>query len=83
MTSSSAVDDSSNSATSPASTDEKDPSSPAEDMGAERKDESQLTGPNESVSTSEPAPRPGQTDSQDVIQNEGFVNYRAHIQNFG
>lgn len=52
-------------------------------MGAERKDESQLTGPNESVSTSEPAPRPGQTDSQDVIQNEGFVNYRAHIQNFG
>jgi hypothetical protein len=52
-------------------------------MGAERKDESQLTGPNESVSTSEPVPRPGQTDSQDVIQNEGFVNYRAHIQNFG
>ena len=83
VTSSSTTDDSSSSTALSASTGERDTSTSAEDAGTKGKDESQPTGSDKTVSTSESTTESTQTESSDAIQDEGLVNYRAHVQNVG
>ena len=83
MTNGPSDDDSPSSATSPVSTSEKGVASPAEDMVAEGIDESRSTSSGESISTGESASESGQPSSSGDIQNEGLVNYRAHVQRIG
>lgn len=76
------TDDSSSSGTSTTNTGEKDVSTSTEGTDANGTDKSQSPASSDAA-TAEPTSESDKTDPSGTIQDEGLVNYRAHVQNVG